>query len=106
MDPTAVVNIAIIAILACIIIAVLLVFRKRGKFEIKGPLGTGLNIDASNDPAPSTPGVKVENATSRSGGLLAEDYTGRGAEVKNVETKDDILVSSTPSKEIKPSKKS
>ena len=95
MDTTAIV---VIAILALIVIAAFLVFRQRARVEIKGPLGTGLKLDASNDLPPLTPGVKVEAAKSRAGGLLAEDNTGRGADVKQVEVQDDILVSSTPPK--------
>ena len=78
--------------------AVVLVFRQRGRFRVKGPFGTELDVDASNEPtpAPSAPGVKVEDAKAKKGGLMAEDRTGRGAEVRNVEVQDDILVSSTP----------
>jgi len=88
--------IAVIAIFALIIIASFLVFRQRSKVRIKGPLGTGLDVDASNDPLPPTPGVTIEDAKSRGGGLLAEDQTGRGASVKRVDVQTDIGVSSVP----------
>jgi hypothetical protein len=83
----------VIALFALIVVAAFLVFRQRSKVGIKGPLGTGLELDASNQPAP---GVEVEDAKSRAGGLVADDQTGRGAKVKGVEVQDDILVSSTP----------
>jgi hypothetical protein len=93
MDTTIAVIIAIFALVA---VAAFLVFRQHAKVEIKGPLDTGLKLDASNQPAPPTPGVKVEDAKSRKGGLIADDQTGRGADVRQVEVEDDILVSSTP----------
>jgi hypothetical protein len=93
MDTTIAVIIAIFALVA---VAAFLVFRQRAKVRIKGPLGTGLEVDASNQPAPPTPGVRVEDAKSRKGGLVADDQTGRGADVRKVEVEDDILVSSTP----------
>jgi hypothetical protein len=93
MDTTAIV---VIAILALIVVAAFVVFRQRTSVRIKGPLGSGLELDASNNPPRITPGVKIEGAKSRSGGLLAEDKTGRGAEVNQVDVKDDILVTSAP----------
>jgi hypothetical protein len=89
----------VIALFAVIIVAAFLVFRSRGKVSIKGPFGTGLDLDASNEPKPATPGVTVKDAKSRQGGLLAEDRTGRGADVEGVEVHDDILVTSTPPQE-------
>jgi len=91
--------IVVVAIFAAIVVAAFLVFRQRGKVEIKGPLGTGLKLDASNEQKPPAPGVEIEGAKSRGGGLVAEDGTGRGAKVKDVEVQDDILVSSTPPKQ-------
>ena len=89
----------IIAIFALVIVAAFIVFRQRAKVKIKGPLGTGLDLDASNQPEPPTPAVRVKDAKSEAGGLLADDQTGRGADVESVEVHDDILVSSTPPQE-------
>ena len=85
----------VVALFALIIVAAFIVFRQRGKVTIKGPLGTQVDIDASNDSPPLVPGVRIDSAKSKSGGLLAQDNTGRGADIKNVEVKDDILVSSS-----------
>ncbi len=93
MDTTIAIIIAIFALVA---VAAFLVFRQRAQVRIKGPLGTGLEVDASDQPPPPTPGVRVEDAKSRKGGLVADDQTGRGADVRQVEVEDDILVSSTP----------
>jgi hypothetical protein len=59
--------------------------------------GTGLEGEASH-PMPR-PGVYIEDARSRRGGLTATDSTGRGAEVKKVEVEEDIQVSSTSPQE-------
>ena len=93
MDTTAII---LIAVLACIAVAAFLFYRQRCRMEIKGPLNTSLKLDASNEPSAPTPAVKVEGAKSRAGGLVAQDRTGRGAEVKDVEVQEDIRVSSTP----------
>jgi hypothetical protein len=92
-------GILIVAIFAIIVIAVLLVFQSRSKINLKGPFQTGLEIDASNEPPKQTPGVLVEDAKSSEGGLLAEDFTGRGAEIRKLEVKDDIIVSSNHPKD-------
>jgi len=93
MDSSAII---IIALFAIVIVAAFLVFRQRGRVNIRGPFDTGLELDASNEPTPPSPGVRVRDATSEGGGLLAEDGTGRGADVEKVKVKDDILVSSSP----------
>jgi hypothetical protein len=93
MDTTIVI---IIAIFALVVVVAFLLFRQRAKASIKGPGGMGVEIDASNQPDQPVPGVKVKDAKSRGGGLVADDQTGRGADVERVEVQDDILVSSTP----------
>ena len=92
MDTTLVVVIALFALLT---VAAFAIYRQRGKVKIKAP-GFGFELDGSNETPPPAPGVKVVGAKSRKGGLLAQDQTGRGADVQNVEVDDDILVSSTP----------
>ena len=100
MDTTTAIVI-IVAIFALIAIAYLLIFRRQGKMNIDTPLGK-LNIEGSNEdsrpPAQTTdeqqPGVSVKGVTSRSGGLLAEDRTGRGAVAEDVDVETDVLISS------------
>jgi hypothetical protein len=86
----------VVAILACIVIAAFVVFRQRGKVDLRGPFGTGVNLEMSNEEKAPSPAVSVKDAISRQGGILAEDNTGRGAKLENVEVQDDILVSSNP----------
>jgi hypothetical protein len=96
VDTTTGIVIAI-ALFALIAVAYLFVFRKQGKMNIDTPLGK-LNIEGSNQPeqtiAAPLPGVSVKGAKSHSGGLLAEDRTGRGAQAEDVEVETDILISS------------
>lgn len=103
MDTTTVV---VVAILACIVVAAFLVYRSRAKVSLKGPLGTGLEIDASNQaqaaPTPPQPGVQIEDATSKRGGILAQDQTGKGTVVRRVEVQDDIIATSTSPKDTPP----
>ena len=87
----------LIAVFALVVIVGLLISR-RVRAKIKGPLGTGLEIDASNESASPGPAVKVSEAQSRGGGLTARDETGRGVEVSKVEVERDITATSTPPK--------
>jgi hypothetical protein len=97
MDTNLTVAIVII-IFALIVVAAFMVFRQRAKVEIKGPGDTGLKLDASNAPPPLIPGVTIEGAKSRQGGLVADDQTGRGVNLKDIDTQDDILATSAPPK--------
>lgn len=85
-----------VVVFALVAVFAFVVYKRRAKVSIKGPLGTELNIDAENEPSGPAPGVKIEDAKSRSGGLTAEDRTGRGADVKRVEVERDIKVTSAP----------
>jgi hypothetical protein len=92
----------VIAIFAVVVIVVAVAFRHRLKAIIKGPGGTGLEIDAAH-PLPR-PGVRIDDARSRRGGLTATDHTGRGAEASKIEVDKDINVSSHPAQEYVPPK--
>ncbi len=96
MDTTTVT--IVIALFALIVVASFFVFRQRGKVKIKGPLGTGLELDASNDPPPSRPGIEAANIKSRKGGLVADDQTGHGVKTTDVDVEDDVLLSSSDPK--------
>lgn len=96
MDTTAII---VIALFALIVIGFLLVFRRRGKAEVKGPFNLGLNVEGSNDPPPPIVGVNIEGAKSRAGGLNAEDTAGGHVNVRDVEVQNDINVSRGASSE-------
>ena len=93
MNNSAVIIIALFAVVA---VAAFLVFRQRGRVNIRGPFGAELDLDASNEPVPPPPDVSVTDATSSEGGLLAEATTGGRVVVERVEVKDDIIASSSP----------
>ena len=86
----------IIAIFAVVIIVAFLRFRKSGNAEMKGgPFGTELKIKGEDKAsAKSRPGIKADGITSRDGGVMAEDTTGNGIDIKNVDARDDVLLSS------------
>lgn len=90
--------VVVMGILALVVVAFFAVFRNKGKAKIKGPWGMGINVEGSNEPS-NVPGVKIEDAKSSAGSLIAEDNTGRGAEAKRIEAHGDIRVTSTPTSE-------
>lgn len=85
----------IVGIFAIIVIIAFLLFRQRTKINLRGPFGTGLDVDASNHTIPPLPAIKAENLKALKGGLKAYDETGRGIDVKTVEVEKDIDLKST-----------
>jgi hypothetical protein len=91
--------ILIIVFFTLIFIVAFFIYRRKSKIEINGPFGTGFKINGSNHHAPPQPAVNIKNAKSRMGGVLAEDNTGRGVQIEQVEVHGDIQASSTNHKE-------
>ena len=98
MDSTSLVIIVVIALFALIVVSGFLVFRKRGKVKISAPLGMKLDIDASNQTSDKKPAIKITEAESSGGGILAEDNQGGGVEINKVKVADDIIASSSKPK--------
>jgi hypothetical protein len=72
-----------------------MVYRQRANVRIRGPLGTGLDIEGQNpEPQQPKPSVNIEDATSRGGGIVADDQVGEGVNIRRVDVQDDILASS------------
>jgi len=67
-----------VVVFALVAVFAFVVYKRRAKVSIKGPLGTELNIDAENEPSGPAPGVKIEDARSRGGGLAAGDENAKG----------------------------
>ena len=88
----------VIVVLAVVALGAFAVYQSRAKVHIKGPLGTGVSVDASNEPNPPPPGIHAEDIKSRKGGLLAQDDTGRGVVAKEVDVETDVILGSTPPK--------
>ena len=64
---------------------------------MRGPFNTRLEMNGSNVPAPSEPGVRAEDITAEKGGLTAHDESGRGVDVKKVRTQKDVNLTNAPS---------
>jgi hypothetical protein len=91
MDIT---TVSVIIIFALIVVVGFYLYRQRGKIKVSGPFSTSLELEASNPEPPPPPGVRMEDITSHSGGITAEDSTGRGAEMRRAEAYGDIRASS------------
>jgi hypothetical protein len=92
-------GILIVIVLALVAIFAFLRFQQGVKAKIKGPGNIGLDIDATNDPAP---GILIENAKSHKGGLRAHERTNRSVQVRRVEVEQDIEVTTSDSRERNP----
>ncbi len=101
--------IIVVIVFAIVAVAGLLLYRRRGevslevggaKVSVKGenePKAEATSSQSKTDPgAPApTPGVNVKRVESTAGGLYAQDETGRGANVEDAKTRDDIIVTSS-----------
>ena len=94
MDGKYIVLIVVVVAFAAVAAAAFFLFRQRAKVTINGPFHTALKVDASNQTPPPTPAVSVEDAVSRRGGIIAEDRTGRGAQLKKIDVAEDIRATS------------
>jgi polyisoprenoid-binding protein YceI len=93
-------DIQTLAVVVVGLFVLLVIFLSLRRSRIKGgmkALGTEFTFEGSNDQPAPNPGVNVTGTKSLAGGLKAADRTGRGANVKDVETYGDIEVTSDPS---------
>src|SRR5687768_4836908 len=97
MDTTTAVVVVII-IFALIAVAAFLCFRQRGSAEIRGPFGTNLKVEGSQDPPPQDVGIRAHDIVSRSGRMKADDQTGRGVDARRVDAYGDVDLSSGQTK--------
>ena len=98
MDTTSLVIIVVVALFTLIVVTAFVVFRKRGKVKINAPLGMKLDIDAENQIPEKKPAIKISDAESTGGGILAEDNQGGGVEINKVKVADDIIATSAKKK--------
>lgn len=75
--------IIIVLILAVVAIFGFIRFGRQGKASVRGPFGTGVDVEGANEP---TPGAQIIDSKSRAGGATAEASEGsaliRGTEVE------------------------
>jgi hypothetical protein len=90
MDTTAVIILALLIVLA---LGFFLVFRRRGRVGLSGPLGTRLELQGSNDPPAPTPGVRARDIESATGSVSARDKSGRGGDVAQVRAHKNVSLS-------------
>ncbi len=83
-----------VAIFALILLAAFPRFKKV-KTGIKGA-GVTFDLEGSEGDAAPSPGVRLADARSHAGAVVAEDPTGRGADVRRVEAHDGVRVTSAP----------
>ncbi len=89
----------IIALVIMVIVLVWVLFRRNPgtvQVKVKGPGGMEADVNASNQPPPTLPAAVVKGSTSRKGGILAKDATGRGALVDDSEAEQHVIATVTP----------
>jgi hypothetical protein len=98
MASTSIVIVIVIALFALVVVSGFLVFRKRGRVKMNAPLGMKLDFDANNETPEKKPAIKISDAESTGGGILAEDNQGGGVEINKVKVADDIIATSSKKK--------
>lgn len=83
------------AIAAVIVLAAMLIYRRKIKVGLKG-LGTELSLEgedrqgAAPRAATGGTGIQMEGIKSRAGSVHAEDHPGRGISMKDVDARGDV----------------
>ncbi|TAK92733.1 MAG: hypothetical protein EPO07_19145 [Verrucomicrobia bacterium] len=93
-------NVVVTSILALVFVAFFAVFRSRGKGKIKGPWGTGIDVEGSNEPQPTR--VKEVEA---GGNVRVTESSGRGVDASRLKAQGDVEISSSSSGGTSPPKK-
>ncbi len=95
LDNPTMLLIIIVAFAAVVLVAVF-AFRRGGLIaKIRGPGGTGVEVDGSNRPDPAVVGEELD----AEGNIRAVDRTGRGATLRKAKSRKDIEVSASPPKQ-------
>jgi len=106
MDAATIATLIVVGIFALVIVFAFLIFRKQGHAEIKGPFGTGLRVGGSNSRSNRRGGITAKGIRSRQGGMRADERTGSGIDVENINAKDDVILSSSNNQRAFPSNSS
>ena len=94
MDTNTVIAL-VIFVFALVITAAFLSYRSRGSANIKGPFGIGLAVEGENKADKPKTGISAREITSREGKIVVKDTTGQGLDIKQIDAKDDVLLSSS-----------
>ena len=89
----------VVVVLAVVAVIAFLMFRQRSRVQIKGPLGTGLEMEGSNEQAAVAPAIDVKDITAKKGSVTATDETGRGIKAETVVADQDVNLRTTPGKD-------
>ncbi|MBM3188672.1 MAG: hypothetical protein FJZ90_08125 [Chloroflexi bacterium] len=87
----------VVALFALVAIAAFVRYKQGGKVNIKGPGGMGVNVDATNPPPVSQPGVRMKDVESGRN-TTATDGTGRGVDMEGVKSGQDTRATTSPPK--------
>ena len=82
--------IIVVLILAAVAIFGFMRFRQSGKASLKGPFGTSVDVEGSNE---STPGAQIIDSKSKKGGATAEASRG-SALIQRTEVEQDLTARS------------
>jgi len=99
MDKTTALVI-VLGILALVFVAFFAVFRSKGKGKIKGPWGTGLEVEGSNE----TQRTRVRDVDAGRNVRVTETG-GRGVDASKLKAGEDVDISSSSSGGASPPKK-
>ena len=86
----------VIVLFVLVLIAAFALYRSRVKARITGPFGTGVDLDASNDPPPSSepgrPGIEASRLKAGRGNVEVVTQRGKDMKVDDVEAGQDISI--------------
>lgn len=99
MDSNLILGIASIVLIVAIFLIIFIRSRQgRLKVSAKLPFSIELGAEGSKEEPTITPAIRVKGATSREGGVVADDQTGRGIDAEQLDARDDVLLTSVPPK--------
>jgi hypothetical protein len=99
MDKTTAV-VVVLGIIALVFVGFFAVFRKWGRGKIKGPWGTGLEVEGSNEPQPT----RIKDVEA-GGNVRVSETGGRGVDASKLKAGGDVEISSSSSGGMSPPKK-
>ena len=81
----------LLIVLAIVAIAGFISYRRRSRLSIKGPLGTGMEMEGSNEVAPQNPAIKTGDIKAGQDARLL-DETEKGINTRDIEAARDLEI--------------